>query len=124
MVIWINMEELTKSEQERFDKLWNSLSSARKATIAMDFDHFCSWLRGEDSIFYNAIKYKLHKVWEEIKSMIGGIADAGGRLCAAVTFTPIIGVYEGVKEGIENGFEAGVKKSLKSMGRFLDNIFD
>ena len=98
------------------------MSDARKATLVIDFDHFCSWLRGEDSSFYYAIRGKLREVWNEIKSTIGEIAEGVGKGAAAVVFTPIVGVIEGVAEGFENGLEAGVKKGFKAMGNFLDDL--
>lgn len=33
---------LTQSEKARFDRMWNGLSGATKATAVLDFDHFCS----------------------------------------------------------------------------------
>lgn len=113
---------LTPSERERFDRIWSELSGSRKATAVLDFEHFCSWLRGEDSSFYYAIKNKLQDLWEEVKSTIGEIAEGVGKGAAAVVVTPIVGIIEGVAEGFENGIEAGIKKGFKAMGNFLDDL--
>ena len=84
---------LTQSEQVRFDKMWKGISTSQKATIVTDFEHFCSWLRGEDSSFYYAIKNKLHDLWEDIKSTIGDFVEG----FAEGLLLPVIGVVEGVK---------------------------
>lgn len=115
---------LTPSERERFDRIWRGLSGSRKATALLDFEHFCSWLRGEDSSFYYAIKNKLQDLWEEVKSTIGEIAEGVGKGAAVVVVTPIVGIIEGVAEGFENGIEAGIKKGFKAMGNFLDDLLN
>lgn len=115
---------LTASERARFDRMWQGLSGGKKATAVLDFEHFCSWLRGEDASFYNSIKNKLRELWTEVKSTVGEIAEGAILGMGAVVATPIVGVVAGVKEGFENGLEAGVKKGVKAMGNFLDNLFD
>ena len=113
---------LTPSERARFDRMWSGLAAGKKATAVLDFEHFCSWLRGEDTSFYYAIKNKLQDLWNEVKSTIGEIAEGVGKGAAAVVVTPIVGIIEGVAEGFENGLEAGVKKGFKAMGNFLDDL--
>ena len=88
---------LTPSERERFDRMWRGLSGSRKATAVLDFEHFCSWLRGEDTSFYYAIKNKLHDLWEEVKSTIGEIAEGLAIWAAAVVALPAIAAVEGIK---------------------------
>ena len=108
---------LSPSEKARFDRMWSGLSGGKKATAVLDFEHFCNWLRGEDSSFYDAIKNKLRDLWNEVKSTIGDIAEGA-------VLAPVVGVYAGVKEGLENGVEAGVKEGFKAVGKFFDELFD
>ena len=97
---------LTASERARFDRMWNGMSASRKATAVLDFDHFCSWLRGEDSSFYYSIKDKLRELWDEIKSTVTDIAEGIAIGAAVVVAAPIVGVVEGVK----------------AIGRWLDDL--
>lgn len=113
---------LSPSEEKQFDKMWRELSSGKKATAVLDFDHFCSWLRGEDSSFYYSIQSKLRELWDEIKSTVSDIAEGTLIGVGAVVATPIVGVVEGLKEGFENGPIEGVKKGFKAMGSFLDDL--
>lgn len=113
---------LSPSEQARFDRIWRGLTAGRKATVVLDFDHFCSWLKGEDSSFYYAVKNKLRDLWNEIQSTVEEIAEGALIGVGAVVATPIIGIVEGVKEGFENGLEAGVKKGWNAMKNFLDDL--
>lgn len=115
---------LTPSERARFDRIWAGLSAGKKATAVLDFEHFCSWLRGEDSSFYYSVSNKLRELWEEVKSTAGDIAEGVILGVAGITTAPIVGLYEGIKEGLDNGFESGVKKGIKSMGKYLDDLFD
>lgn len=114
---------LTPSERARFDRMWNGMAAGKKATAVIDFDHFCSWLRGEDASFYYSIKNKLKELWDEIKSTIGDVAEGAFLGVVGVATAPIVGVYEGIKEGFDNGLEAGVKKGFKAMGDYLDDLF-
>ena len=82
---------LTQSEKARFDRMWNGLSGATKATAVLDFDHFCSWLRGEDLSFYNAIKNKLQDLWNEVKSIASDIAEGVAIGDAPVVAAPVVG---------------------------------
>ncbi len=113
---------LTPSEKARFDRMWMDLSAGRKATAIIDFEHFCSWLRGEDSSFYYAIKDKLRDLWDEIKSTAGDIAEGVATGVLGLAATPIVGLYEGVKEGLDNGLEAGIKKGFKAISDLWDDI--
>lgn len=88
---------LTPSERARFDRMWNEMSASRKATAVLDFDHFCSWLRGEDSSFYYAIKNKLRELWDDVKSTIGEFAEGVAEGVAIVALAPVVGVVEGIK---------------------------
>ena len=97
---------MTASERARFDRMWNGMSASRKATALLDFDHFCSWLRGEDSSFYYAIKNKLRELWDEVKSTIGEIAEGVAEGVAIAALAPVVGVVEGVK----------------AIGRWLDDL--
>ncbi|MBR7028450.1 MAG: hypothetical protein IKI05_03445 [Bacteroidaceae bacterium] len=115
---------LTASERARFDRMWNGMSAGRKATAVLDFDHFCSWLRGEDSSFYYSIRDKLRDLWEEVKSTIGDIAEGAFKAYASVAVTPIVAVVEGVKEGFNNGFEAGIDKAFEEGKKFLKDLWD
>lgn len=82
---------LTPSERARFDRMWGGLSSGKKATAVLDFDHFCSWLRGEDSSFYYSIKNKLNELWDEVKSTIGEIVEGVAEGAAIVVAAPVLG---------------------------------
>lgn len=115
---------LTSSEKARFDRMWSGLSGGKKTTAVLDFEHFCNWLRGEDSSFYYAIKNKLHDLWNEVKSTIGDIAEGTVLGVGGAVLAPAVGIYAGVKEGLENGVEAGVKEGVKAVGRFLNHMFD
>ena len=117
------MNELTPSEQARFDRLWKSMSDSRKAMIVIDFDHFCSWLRGEDSSFYYSIKNKLSELWDEVKSTIGDFAEGAFKAYASVAVTPVVAVVEGVKEGFNNGLEAGIDKAFEEGKKFLKDLW-
>lgn len=97
---------LTASERARFDRMWNGMSAGRKATAVLDFDHFCSWLRGEAPSFYYAIKNKLGELWNEVKSTIGEISEGIAEGIAIITIAPVVGVVEGVK----------------AIGRWLDDL--
>lgn len=90
---------LTPSERARFDRMWDELSAGKKATAVLDFDHFCSWLRGEDSSFYYSIKNKLRELWDEVKSTIGEIVEGVAEGAAIVVAVPILGVA-GIAKGI------------------------
>lgn len=90
---------LTPSERARFDRMWNGLSAGKKATAVLDFDHFCSWLRGEDSSFYYSIKNKLRELWDEVKSTIGEIVEGVAEGAAIVVAAPILGAA-GIAKGI------------------------
>ena len=114
---------LTPSERARFDRMWAGMSASKKATAVLDFDHFCSWLRGEDSSFYYSIKNKVKELWDEVKATIGNVAEGAVLGVLGATTAPIVGIYEGVKEGFDNGLEARVKKGLKAMGDYLDTLF-
>lgn len=115
---------LTPAEKARFDRIWESMATSKKTVALIDFDHFCSWLRGEDSSFYYAIKGKLKDLWEEVKTAVGDFAEGFMKGTCAVVGTPIVGLVEGISEGLENGLEAGFKKGFESMGKFLDDLFD
>ena len=121
------MSELTPSEQARFDRLWKSMSDSRKAMLVIDFDHFCSWLRGEDSSFYYAIRDKLREVWRELKANVGEAAEAFGegvlKTYASVAVTPVVAVVEGVKEGFKNGLDAGIDKAISESKKFLKDLW-
>ena len=114
---------LTASERARFDRMWNGMSASRKATAVLDFDHFCSWLRGEDSSFYYSIKDKLRELWDEVKSTIGDFAEGAFKAYASVAVTPGVAIYEGVKEGLKNGFDAGVDKAIEESKKFLKDLW-
>lgn len=88
---------LTPSERARFDRMWKEMSASRKATAVLDFDHFCSWLRGEDSSFYYAIKNKLRELWDDVKSTIGEFAEGVAEGVTIVALAPVVGVVEGIK---------------------------
>lgn len=115
---------LTASERARFDRMWSGLSAGKKATVVLDFDHFCSWLRGEDSSFYYSIKSKLRELWEEVYSTLGDIATGAAKAYVSVAATPVVAAYEGIKEGLNNGFEAGVNKAIEEGKRFWKEIWD
>lgn len=83
--------KLTPSEQARFDRMWNGLSAGAKTTAVLDFDHFCSWLRGEDSSFYYSIKNKLRELWDEVKSVASDIAEGLIEGAAIAVAAPVIG---------------------------------
>lgn len=113
---------LSPSEKARFDRMWSGLSGGKKATAVLDFEHFCNWLRGEDSSFYDAIKNKLRDLWNEVKSTIGDITEGAVLGVGGAVLAPVVGVYAGVKEGFENGVEAGVKEGFKAVGKFFDEL--
>ena len=83
---------LSPSEKVRFDRMWSGLSGGKKATAVLDFEHFCNWLRGEDSSFYDAIKNKLRDLWNEVKSTIGDIAEGAVLGVGGAVLAPVVGV--------------------------------
>lgn len=97
---------LTPFERERLDGVLKKMSTATKTKAVLDYDSFCSWIRGEDPYFYNAIKAKLREVWEEFKTTVGEIAEgiAEGVIIAAAT--PVVIAVEGIK----------------ALGRWLDDL--
>lgn len=88
---------LSPSEKVRFDRMWSGLSGGKKATAVLDFEHFCSWLRGEDSTFFDEIKEKMKELWDEVRASIGEFAEGVAEGVAIVTLAPVVGVVEGIK---------------------------
>lgn len=115
---------LSPSEKVRFDRMWKEITIAKKTEALIDFDHFCQWLRGEDSSFYYAIKNKLYELWEDVKETASEIAEGVAKSVAAVAITPIVGIAETIDKTFEDGPIEGVKHGFRKMGEFLDDLFD
>lgn len=116
-----NIDAQTARQIENY---FNGLTEAQKKQVSSNKDSFSYWLKNKAPQIYEKVSAYIDEIFNAVKSVAGNIFDAYVNVGAAIVGTPIIGICTGVKEGLENGLEAGIKKGFKSMGKFLDDVFE
>jgi hypothetical protein len=69
---------LSASEQAQFNRMWNGMTTSRKATALIDFDHFCSWIREADNGLYYKILGYLRQIYEDLKKQVEDVLNEVG----------------------------------------------
>lgn len=114
---------MTEAQKQKFHRMCDEMDKQTTQANLSSYENMCSWLRRDHYSFYLQVKDDLYELWNEVKTIVGNIAEGVVLGVGGAVLAPVVGVYAGVKEGMENGLEAGVKKGFKEMGKFLNDIF-
>ena len=115
---------MTEAQRIKFHRMCDEMDKQSVGTNLGSYDNMCNWLKRDHYSFYLQVKDDLMELWNEVKTIVGNIAEGVVLGVGGAVLAPVVGVYAGVKEGLENGVEAGVKEGFKAVGKFFDELFD